>query len=360
MIYFLVNNNYNYIMVERMLEDLQNYSLALIQVPYELKILNKDDRFSDIYLFKNHSGMSITSPIKILNMMSEIDRCLAPNENDILLATCDFDLVNQYIIQIFFSVNSRIYLLEDGGAWNLTGESPPFRSKIRELVLRYVFGFKYMRIKKFGEQIYPIMDDSLFSGIISDFWVVTKREIKLFAIENKMDKVIVSDKKGAIFLNEPIYLYYSSEEGYIDFLIQIIAQCEVFAPFHFKFHPSDSESFKKVIKTRILDDFPFVSLCNDENPIESIIESFPVKYVISILSVGLHNLMLRGLVPIYLNKIFNKQFHNISFDAVEVNLKEIGCESPSTIQEIRPGFNPFKKKQDDLKSRESIRKILRL
>ena len=103
MIYFLVNNNYHLHLDMKLVKQLSNFELSLIQIPYSLNIIKESDVFSNIYTYEERLITSLKNiflrPNNLKNILRRVDETLFPDGADILFVNTDMDILNQYIIQ---------------------------------------------------------------------------------------------------------------------------------------------------------------------------------------------------------------------------------------------------------------------
>jgi hypothetical protein len=367
MIYFLVNNNYHLDLDLKLAKQLSQHKLGLIQVPYSLDIVSENLVFSKIYTFSDKIVPSIRSffihPYRISNTQREVKLKVHPKENDILFVHTDMDLLNQYIIQLFYENKAKIYLLEDGTAtmtiYNICPLKASIKERIKTLILKHIYNFKYTKISVYGSYIIPVMKDFIFNGVIVNFGNSILRDIPLFKLSLKEEVIKDLDKNSAIFFNQPLYYWYLNELQYIDFLSDLLEISNNFVSFYFKFHPSDSNSFRAEISKLIQEKYCNITIITENDISENIIHKYPVAYAITINSTSSLNLINKGLIPVFLINLFNEAFPNENFMAFENFLKSINCYYPKELSEIRPGFCAFLEPENE-ENREAIAKILNL
>lgn len=352
MIYFLVNNNYHVNLDMKLAKELVNYKLGLIQVPYSLDVIKESDFFSDIYIYEERLITSFKNifckPKKIKNIFQRVDNTLFINNSDILFVHTDMDILNQYIIQKFYQCGARVYLLEDGIAtitqFNMKEDRAEWKDNLRCLLLKYIYKLKYLKIIKYGVLNQAVMEDFIFNGVIVNHGDTIKRKIPLFKLISDQKQITVVHENGAIFFNQPLYLFYLSEDKFINYLEDFLATSYNFSPFYFKFHPSDTESFKSSISELIKCKFENIKVILENDIAEEIVFKYPVRYAITISSTAAFNLMNSGIVPIYLNEMLNNRHPDEAFNAFSKFLESINCYVPKKLEEIKPGFVAFAKK----------------
>lgn len=365
MIYFLVNNNYHVHLDLHLVKQLSNFELSLIQVPYSLNIIKEKDVFSNIYTYEERLIASFKNiffrPNKLKSILGRVDETLFPDSADILFVHTDMDILNQYIIQKFYKCGAKVYLVEDGIAtitqFNMEEKPAEFKDNLRCFFLKYLYRFKYLKIIKYGVMTQPVMEDFVFNGVLVNYGDSIKRKIPLYKLISDQKQIKVIDEKGAIFFNQPLYLFYMSENEFIDYIESFLITSYKFSPFYFKFHPSDTESFKASIVKLIKKKFENIIIILENNIAEEIVFKYPVRYVITISSTSAFNLMNSGIIPIFTNDMLNKLYPNDNFTSFGQFLKSINCYSPIDINEIKPGFCAFSNVKKDEK-RYSIMEII--
>lgn len=364
-IYFLINNNYHINLDMKLAKELVNYELGLIQVPYSLDVIKESDIFSNIYTYEERLIASFKNilfrPHKLKSIIRRVDKTLNPNETDILFVHTDMDVLNQYIIQKFYQSGARVFIVEDGIAtitsFNMEKKSVEFKDNLRSFFLKYFYGFKYLKIVKYGVFTQPEMEDFVFNGVLVNYGDSIKRKIPLYKLISDQKQIKVLDENGTIFFNQPLYLFYLPENEFITYIEGLLIISSNFSPFYFKFHPSDSESFKFTMIKLINEKFKNIIIITEDCIAEEIVFKYPVRYVITISSTSAFNLMNSGIIPIFINDMLNKLYPNDNFTAFGQFLKSINCYSPKEINEIKPGFCAFSNVKKD-KKRYSIIDII--
>jgi len=365
MIYFLVNNNYHVHLDMQLVKKLSNFELSLIQIPYSLNIIKESDVFSNIYTYEERLITSLKNiffkPSNLKNILRRVDETLFPDQADILFVHTDMDILNQYIIQKFYECRAKVYLIEDGIAtitqFNMEEKTAEFKDNLRCFFLKYIYGFKYLKIIKYGVMTQPVMEDFVFRGVLINYGDTIKRKIPLYKLISDQKQIEVAYEKGAIFFNQPLYLFYMSEGEFLAYIENFLIASHNFSHFYFKFHPSDSESFKASVFNLIENKFKNITIILEDNIAEEIVYKYAVRYVITISSTSAFNLMNSGVVPIFTNNMLSKLYPNDNFSAFSQFLKSIDCYAPIEVSEIKPGFCAFSNTKND-ENRYSIVDII--
>ncbi len=364
-VYFLVNNNYHLDFVLKLTKQLHGFEFRLIKVPYVLNAAPLDPCFSRAYSFTDTIPFSlikfITRPDQIFGLQRNIRMDLSPASNDVLFVHTEMDFVNQYITQIFHQRGAKVFLLEDGTAtmsdYNLVPERAPLKAKLKTLILKYIYGFKFSKVARYGSEVLPVMKDSIFNGVVVNYGTGLKRDIPFFKLKESIEPFEIIHQEGAIFFNSPYYLWHTSEAEYVTFLKEILHISTNFTPFFFKFHPSDSQDVRVAITNFIESYFKNIEILTEEIYAEKIIETYPVQYAITFNSTAALNLISKGITPIFLNEHYNQKYPNASLIAFSGFLKSINCNVPKSMDEVKPGFSAFDG-DFDTETRYSIQEIL--
>jgi hypothetical protein len=349
MIYFLINNNFHFDLDVKLARQLPGHELGLIQVPYSLDIIKESEVFSNITFFSQKIIGSLWGflihPVRNFSIQKEVRKKLKPFSDDILLVHTDMDLLNQYIIQLFYKANAKVFLVEDGTStmsiYNLIAKKAPVRDRIRSLILRKIYRFEYTKYEIYGQQLLPVMKDHIFKGVIVNFGDSILRKIPLFKMTPVKEPFNISYEEGAIFFNQALYMWYLKEDEYISYIESLLVLSKEFNPFFFKFHPSDIEYIRKALTKIINEKFNNITIIPENDFAEKIICKYPVRYAITFTSSSALNLINKGIVPIFLTEILYKTFPDSTFEAFSQFLRSINCMTPLSLSDVRPGFRAF-------------------
>jgi len=326
----------------KLAKQLTGYKCGLIQVPYSLNVISNSDLFSSIFHFNKIPSLSFKHPHQLIKAKRNVNELIKPAKNDILLVHVERDLINQYIIQLFHGVRAKIYLLEDGIAtmchFNMVFRKPSLVNRIKNVILKKIFKFSHTKIGLYGYETLHIMDDYLFDGLIVNHGNIINRNIPLFKLSPLVDPINIKYEEGALFLNQPMYLGYNKENEYLHYLNNVLTISPKFDPFYFKFHPSESNCVKAAITKLIGERYSNIIIIHENNIAENLMSKYAVKYLITFNSTAALNLIGSGVVPIFLNSLFNNTFPHQSLVAFNQFLKSIKCLFPLNLSEVRPGF----------------------
>jgi len=335
MIYFLVNNNYHYIDTLKHCMDLQNNDKALIQIPHTLTEIKENRHFKDIYTFytpfkelKNYFNI-----YKVKKVEKNITKSLNISERDILFVYTEYEILNQYVIDRFHKTRAKVYIIEDGGfptylTYSVKSDkSLPVKKLIKLLYLKYILGYNYVEFLYYNNIIFPQISEKYIDGVLLYLDVPILRKIKKYIIQSEQKEVSL-DKTKAIFLNEKLYDYYCTREEYEAILDDAMSHLsENFKEVYFKFHPRESVG-NRIWQLNIVSKYTNVTLIDNNEPIENILEIYNAKYVFSYLSAALLNLKRIGATPIYIFHMYpelstNPVFVRIQKILIDLNYKFI-------------------------------------
>jgi hypothetical protein len=362
-IYFLINNNYHLDFDNPLIQELKDYQIGLILIPFRFdKNQNNLDVFSEIHEYENNVNLSFFNFFSIKRFLNKIKNKIKVNAEDILFVHTDMVLLNQFFIYKFYNSGAKIFLLEDGTAsicdFNIIPQRAKIKSRLKCLVLKYFLGFKNTNVKKYGAQDLFRIDDFYFKMMLLKYGNLTLREIPIRQLCLPGPKLDIMFPDGAIFFNSPFYLIYTNEDIYIEYLKDILFFSDRFNPFFFTFHPFDTPFFKDKIKDLFKDNFKNIQILPD-GIAEKIIKDYTTKFSISINSTASYNLMERGITPIFLNNLFLNHFSDPSFEQFKALLYSIGYVSPKSLDEVSPSFSPLENVDLTNKNRISIKQVLK-
>jgi len=345
MLYFCVNNNYDVMLDKKLIENIDEET-CLIQVPFYLDT-NDIDGFSTVIKFNNSDMLSFSRFLfhfkKILSVKEEIIEKLKITSNDILFIHTDTVLINNIIIEHFYSNKCKIYLLEDGVAtmtdYNISSLKLNFIDRLRIFLFSKMYNTPNLGMVNIGVEKQLRINDNLFNGLIVTFGDKTLRKIPVYKVKLNYEKVNIEYHKGAIFLNQNFYPYYFNEEEFIDFLKEILIISARYQPFYFKFHQNDSVTMRNKIIFMIKKEYPDVSIIEENIPAEKIIKTYPVKYSITFFSTASINHLRYGLIPIFLVDLILQKKYFTELNIFKMFLDNINCKYPKMIEEINSNYN---------------------
>lgn len=354
MIYFLINNTFHLYEVNILCKELANHELGLIQVPYSLTPIVKHDQIKKIYTFERLSFLheyfqnwpeSFFSSLSSNKTKIKITKNnLNPRKEDVLFVFTETELLNQIIIDYYFKKKAKIYLIEDGMAsalyYNMKSGPLSKKSTLFKWVVRILYRIKGYHPFVTKGYYYPMMSDSYFSGACFFYSSSIIRNIKTFTLNKNLEKIKNINFNTAIFLNEPIYRFYTDTNSYLINLEEILSALNSnFSKIHFKFHPDDKHDENLIfnIKT-IINKFSNILVLETNKIIEDIVVDFNIGYAVSYFSSALRNLSFYGIEPVYIYHLIN--FFNDVPTAKQITLylNTLNYNFPKSFNDIKPGY----------------------
>jgi hypothetical protein len=347
MIYFLVNNSYHLYDTHIHLCSLKYsaISVGLIEIPHSL---DKPDRtgFDVVYTFRPfHYKSLIRSWISALSALAQVRRKIVPTNGDVLFLYTEYEPFNQLIAAQFKKRGARVYLIEDGGFATYvpfrseSSEPLTIRERLRELVVRVCPGVSHLRFHKMNGLVLPWMDEKLLDGVCVYRRVFFERKVTPILIKRSTTVSFTGDKDTVIFLNECIYDHYQTAENYLLGLHSITkGLCDGFAVVYFKFHPRESEKWRRTIQQEVLDKYTRVIVIKEDVVIERIVQQYRPAVVASYFSAALLNLHDLGLEPMYLYHLIDDLRDQPVFRIVTSILEDWGYNFVTNFSCVRSGY----------------------
>lgn len=335
MIYFLINNNYHLYDLNLLYDDIKSYELSLIQIPHALDPVEIDSRFKNIYLFPRFESLNkYRINISLLDRMKEE---LNIQPQDILLVYTEFEFANQFIINLFNKIGASVYLLEDGmgtqHVFNLQPQKKRLKVKVKEWLLRHIYGMKYVKLVEDGNTLFPVMDDTCFKGALLYNRISTLRNIPIIPIKNNTKK-IESASNSIIFLNQDLYNGYDNLPSYLSILELILSNfTEKFHIVYFKFHPREKNFKEYFLIERLVKEKGCIIISSTE-AIETIVNKYDIGYAASFFSTAIRNLAFMGIEPIFLYHLFPCYNYLPAAKNITAFLRSMEYNFPHTFDDI--------------------------
>ncbi len=346
MIYFLINNNYQYFDFELHLSDINRRDVSLIEIPHTL-----DERehsgFRSVFRYLLASKKSLIAQVhNFIQLTKHIDREIQPTKNDVIFFYTEYELLNQYIVVRFKNAGAKAYLIEDGG---LTGTYLPFRmiesetlcirEKVKEWIYKRLPNLGTLRLHKVNGQIIPWMADTYIDGVCLYRPISIRRSIPTVLLQRPMQPEVVPIQGRVVFLNEQTYDCYQSSDDYLAGLRKIMESlCHGFDTVFFKYHPRETKEWRLRIMRYVLSRFSDLRIIEENTAVEAIIDRYRPSVAASYLSAGLHNLVNRGVEPLYLYHLIpDLSQQPISREATTV-LRELGYNFVPSFSEVDSSF----------------------
>lgn len=355
MIYFLVNNTFHLTHARKLADEIRDYQLGLIQVPYSLRPVEKDERFRTILTFarmpytfeflKDWPSRLIPNLKRGVERIRPVKKNLRPSRTDTLFVYTETELLNQVIIKEFKDKGAKIFLLEDGAATStyFGMESDPLskRATLFKWVVRAIYGIKGYYPFNVEGYYYPIMSDRCFSGLCLNLPYQILRNIPVFALRKEVTQAARRrNPRSAIFLNQPIYSFYTDFDRYLNSIDTILANISRrFDKIIFKYHPDDLGSGKVAEISRAVGKYPNITTLETESVVEDLIEQLDVSYAISYFTSALWSLIWYGVQPIYVYHLLHIFNDNRILNSRTRHLASCGYNFPSSFDDVKPGYD---------------------
>ncbi len=308
MIYFLLNNNYQYYDLKLHLSDIDKQDISLIIVPHTLDEFELVG-FGSIYRYPRALKSGFGAQVQnYLRQRKRVNKEIHPTNSDVLFLYTEYDLLNQHIVTHFKRKGARVFLIEDGGLATylpfrmLEAEPLSIREKVKQWVYRCLPSLNTLRLHKLNGYIFPWMEDKYIDGLCLYRPVSIRRNIPTILLRRTLQQTKMSQTAGSVvFLNEMMYQTYQKPEDYLTGLALIMeGLCCGFDTVFFKFHPREDAAWRSRITQDTLDRFTNLQIIEDDRGIEEVIESYHPSIAASYFSAGLLNLLDRGVEPLYL------------------------------------------------------------
>lgn len=320
MIYFLINNNYHFVDVNKHLDNLKDFDKSLIQIPHTLELVKEDKNFKNIYTFYSPflGVKNFFNYFKIKQTHNCIKNKLRINKNDMLFVYSEYEYLNQYIINFFKRNNARVYILDENSLSTYlihqvcSDKTLPLKKRIMYLWIKYIIKYNYTKYIFYNNIVFPQVKDEFIDGILLYNDVKIKRNITKYLIKKDFNKLILDDNK-ALFLNEKMYDYYCTKLEHLRILDDILNNLsQNFDIVYFKFHPRENE-LDKEWQYKVIEKYKNIKIIKDNSPIENIIGEYSARYIFSFFAVALLNLKDLGAIPIYLFHLYDEIMKNNAF-----------------------------------------------
>jgi hypothetical protein len=274
MIYFLVNNNYHMIDVYEHCANIKDYEKSLIQIPHTLECIDEDENFRNIYTFKSllNGIKSFFHFFKIKKIEKQIKFDLQINKFDILFVYTEYEVLNQYIMNLFKNAGAKVFVLNEGLATYVTycarNESKfTLKERVQLIYFKYILKYKFVEFLKYNNMLFPQINELFINGVLLYLDVKIDRNIQKYVIE-KSSNFLSLNKNKAIFLNEKMYDHYCSITEHIGMLENcLMIVSNKFETVYFKFHPRETEDNRKW-QIDVINKFHNVQIIQENGPMQ--------------------------------------------------------------------------------------------
>jgi hypothetical protein len=349
MIYFLVNNDYQYLEAERLARELraEDRSTALIAIPHTLTRRLDRQLFDPIITLPTPAHLPWPRAwLRYLRARGRVRAALPAAAGDVLLLFTEYELLNQLAARVFKERSGSAYLVEDGGVGTyipLTLERPEaysWKNRLLQASMRAIPGLAGMRFTKFDGILFPMMDDRHLDGVCLYRPMRITRRVPVSVISRPKPQPISIRPGRVVFLNQPLYSeHIQSEPDYLDGLRRILGALSAGYPeVLFKFHPREPASARERITQSVLDTFPGVQVVEGNQPFEAMLADLRPEAVASYNSTPLLNLTGTGVQPLFVYHLLPDLRKAPSFDAMHTLLEAWGYQFASDWSEVAAGY----------------------
>jgi len=348
MIYFVVNNNYQYLEAARLAAEMEGMPCRLIAFPHTLALPADQQVFESVIVLETPAGQPwLKAWQDYLTIGGRLRKVLAPAAEDVLVLFTEFELLNHLTAIQFKRAGARVYLIEDGGVGSyipLALEQPEaFSTKDRVYagMIRAIPGLLHTHFTKFDGVVCPLLADRFIDGVLLYRNVAIRRKIPVMLVARPVASRVEVAAGRVVFLNQPFYSeHIQSEEAYTDGLHKIMtALCDGFPEVFFKFHPREPKEARDAIARDVLAAFPKVTILNGNGPFESMLAQLRPEAVASYNSTPLFNLVATGVQPMFVYSLLPDLRGLPSFRTMHELLEAWHYRFPSSWSELRTGFS---------------------
>lgn len=355
MIYFLVNNNFHLIDAEQNLKNLKNYPTALISIPYKLTV-SPTHAFDLKMEFPKLIG-GITDYFYLVRtflLHKKVKKELGNiQSNDVLIFYTEYEYLTHFIVNLFKEKGAKVILIEEGlltyeTFTSISDSKLNIKEKILRWYLKYVLGYFRTKIVKISNRVVTQLEDNQIDILLLYKKIDIKRNILIGQLATEKKEFINVSDNSALFLNEPMYLVYTTLEEYLDIIDHVLANLVANFEFvYFKFHPREKERDREIIQKNIKK-HPSVKVIEDDNPVELIINQVGAKYVVSFAAQTLLYLSNSNNIPIYTFHLYPKLMKNQVLQHDKQILEDIGYTFMRDWQEIKNKDIGFKAQPEQI------------
>ncbi|WP_199181239.1 polysialyltransferase family glycosyltransferase, partial [Chromobacterium alticapitis] len=350
MIYFLVNNNYQYLEAVRLAGELRaaGRRAALIAIPHTLTQEFDPLLFDPMITLPTPAHLPWKRAwFQYLGGRRRLKAALSVNAEDTLLLFTEYELLNQLVAITFKERAASVFLLEDGGVGSYIPltlkQSQPYtwKNRVLQVSMRVIPGLSRTRFTKFDGILFPMLDDRYLDGVYLYRGMAITRRIPVSILARPTLPPVKTQPGRVVFLNQPLYSeYIQTEADYASGLTQILrALCKGFSEVLFKFHPREPETAREQIRKQILDSFPTLHVVEGNQPFEAMLAELCPEVVASYNSTPLLNLSGTGVQPLFVYHLLPDLRNAESFDAMHVLLEAWGYQFAADWSELASGYH---------------------
>lgn len=351
MIFALINNTYQLYDLSLHFGGLLNDPrLKIIVIPHSFRPDLMGDKVPD-YLIESPftKRFGLARPLSVLRSLHAIRQALPVGKNDVLLMYTENEILNHYVAKRFYSVGAKIFLLDEGVAtYNVLMATPATlrsgRTRLKEWILRNVYGFRQSRYAEIDNAQFPLLDDSVFTAacLYFDLAVHIQRRIPTAVIDKNDDKVLRLDSHSAIFIGDVIdnmrVFYGVPATEYLEFLRTVVRSIsKKLKVIYFKFHPRSPRTERIAIQ-KALAVFENVVFVSSDEPVETAIDRYSCKFALSLLSLSILNLSFRGVEAVFLYHLFDRFSRNNAVGLAAKFLHLVGYNFVAKLEDFGPDY----------------------
>jgi hypothetical protein len=348
-IYFLVNNDYQYLEAKRLACELraEGNNTALIAIPHTLTLTLDPVLFDPIITLSTPAGLSwLRAWFRYLGAKKHLCAALPVMSNDTLILFTEFELLNQLVAITFKERCASVNLIEDGGVGSYipltlkNHERYNWKNRLMKAMIRMIPGLSRTHFTKFDGILFPMLEDSFLDGIYLYRRMTITRNVPVSVISRPPLATVQTRTGRVVFLNQPLYSeHIQTEANYESGLREILgALCTGFPEVLFKFHPRELSEARARITTQILDAFPELRVVEGNQPFETLLADLRPEVVASYNSTPLLNLTGTGVQPLFVYHLLPDIRQAPSFEALHTLLEEWGYQFAPDWRSIATGY----------------------
>lgn len=350
MLYFLVNNNFHLIDAEKHLAELTDYKTALIKIPHHLTISSKHsfDVELEFPVLINKLKDYFNLP-RILKYHRAIRKALKDvKSTDTLIFYTEYEFLTHYFVSFFKKRKAKVILIEEGIPTYLAYTSKydsdiPLKHKLLAYYSKYFLGYYYSKRVNLNKRIKNIIADNQIDKLLLYTDIKIRRNVSVGLLESKKIEFKQLDDNSILFLNEHIYHFYVDFSDYLTIIDDILKNLSLkFQNVYFKFHPSEKDEFKNKIRV-IISKHSKVSVVEDNQPVELMIEKIGAKYVSSFAAQTLLYLSKSNCIVLYIFHLYPNLMAHLAlrqFKHIIDNMNYVFMNDWAEIGEKSIGFTP--------------------
>lgn len=349
-IYFLVNNNYQYLEAKRLACELRaaGRSTALIAIPHTLTLELDSVLFAPIITLITPAHLPWRRAwLRYLGSRSRLRTDLPVTSEDTLLLFTEFELLNQLVLITCKERGASVYLIEDGGV----GTYIPFtlkqherftwKNRLKQVSIRAIPGLSRTQFTKFDGVLFPMLDDCYLDGVFLYRRMDITRSVPVSTLARPLLSPLQARTGRVVFLNQPLYSeHIQTEADYAAGLRHILgALCVGFTEVLFKFHPRETADARARITSQILDEFPALRVVQGNQPFETLLADLRPEVVASYCSTPLLNLTGTGMQPLFVYHLLPDLRRAPAFAALHVLLEAWSYRFAADWSEVASGYH---------------------